>query len=173
MFCYKKHLPFVNHMITICKKKKAEMTSFSFELMVAHIHPADRTNHSYPYNYLRKNTNQHLGFPISDDDYIFLRQYKGKVTSPTDICFNGRLEKYCRQMGIPVKSCHDIRRTAITNLDDAGMPTKALQAFAGHSTEAMTLSYIKGLSHKQKTCVRGCTTSRGRRFAPTEAGRRS
>lgn len=95
------------------------MTSFLFELMVPHIRPADRTNHSCPYNYHR--------------------------------CFNGRLEKYCRQMGIPVKSCHDIRRTAITNLDDAGMPTKALQAFAGHSTEAMTYPTSKV-----------CRTSKGR-----------
>ena len=42
-----------------------------------------------------------------------------------------------------IKSPHDIRRTVITELHEKGYPLKKLQKFAGHSTLAMTLKYIR------------------------------
>ena len=41
------------------------------------------------------------------------------------------------------KSPHDIRRTVLTNLYQAGMPLKKVQEFAGHSSLKQTMDYIR------------------------------
>ncbi|MBR4759781.1 MAG: tyrosine-type recombinase/integrase, partial [Lachnospiraceae bacterium] len=58
--------------------------------------------------------------------------------------FDPRLRKYCRQSGMSViKSPHDIRRTVLTNLYEAGMPLKKIQEYAGHSSLKQTMDYIR------------------------------
>lgn len=42
-----------------------------------------------------------------------------------------------------IKSPHDIRRTTLTNLYNAGMPLKKVQEFAGHSSLKQTMDYIR------------------------------
>lgn len=82
--------------------------------------------------------------PTTDDDYIFLRYYKGEIKFCTPRSFDPRLRKYCRQAGMTViKSPHDIRRTVLTNLYNVGMPLKKIQVYAGHSTLQQTMDYIR------------------------------
>lgn len=82
--------------------------------------------------------------PTTDDDYIFLRYYKGEINFCTPRSFDPRLRKYCRQAGMTViKSPHDIRRTVLTNLYNVGMPLKKIQIFAGHSSLQQTMDYIR------------------------------
>lgn len=93
---------------------------------------------------LIKELNEYNGFPVGNDDFIFLRKYKGQITYCTDRCFAGRLEKYCKQNNMPVcKSPHDIRRTVITRLYYNGINPKDIQYFAGHSEFSQTMDYIK------------------------------
>lgn len=90
-----------------------------------------------------RNANQLNGYSVNDSDFVFLRKVKGEIIPCTDRCFNHRLECYCKKIGIKTKSCHDIRRTEITEMFENGFDTKLIQAIAGHSTQAMTEHYIK------------------------------
>lgn len=88
--------------------------------------------------------NKANSLPTTDDDYIFLRHYKGAIKFCTPRSFDPRLRKYCRQAGMTViKSPHDIRRTVLTNLYNVGMPLKKIQIFAGHSALQQTMDYIR------------------------------
>ena len=42
-----------------------------------------------------------------------------------------------------IKSPHDIRRTAITNLYNANMPLNKIREYAGHSSIQQTMDYIR------------------------------
>ncbi len=88
--------------------------------------------------------NKAAGLPTSDDDFVFLRTRKGKITFCTARSFAPRLQKYCRKVGMETsKSPHDVRRTALTNMYRAGMALTAVQKYAGHSTLKQTLDYLK------------------------------
>lgn len=82
--------------------------------------------------------------PIGLDNYIFLRRKKGVIKTCTIRCFDPRLRRYCKEVGMSViKSPHDIRRTVLTKLYFAGMPLKKIQEYAGHSTLQQTMDYIR------------------------------
>lgn len=89
------------------------------------------------------------GIPISDEDFIFQRILKdGTISFCNTRSFEPRIKKYCRQAGMSeLKSQHDVRRTVITNLYDAGVPLKEIQRIAGHSSLKQTLDYIKFRDH--------------------------
>ncbi len=93
---------------------------------------------------LIKENNLENGYPTKQDDFIFLREYKGNICECTTRCFDTRIRKYCRKakMNI-VKSQHDARRTFATNLFYAGMNAKDIQALMGHESIEQTMSYIK------------------------------
>lgn len=84
------------------------------------------------------------GLPIGQDDFVFLRRYKGEICPCTTRCFESRLKKYCRKANMDVlKSQHDIRRTFATNLFYNGMPIKNISKIMGHETIEQTEQYIK------------------------------
>ncbi len=83
------------------------------------------------------------GFSVEADDLILQREYDGKVCSCTSRCIDARLRKYCKHFGYVPKSAHDIRRTTITNLSNAGMSIKEIQKWAGHENYEMTEKYIR------------------------------
>lgn len=94
---------------------------------------------------LVKEMNEKNGFPTDEDDFIFYRLNQKKQM---DICnsrvFDARLRKYCNQLNLTeIKSCHDIRRTVITNLYEQGLLLTKISKFAGHSTVKQTLDYIR------------------------------
>lgn len=90
-----------------------------------------------------KHYNEYNGFPIGDENYIFYRNYRGKVETCTERSFAGRLEKYCNQAHMISKSPHDVRRTALTNLWIKGVPIKVIQMIAGHTTQKQTEEYLR------------------------------
>lgn len=91
-----------------------------------------------------KKLNLKQGYPISNDDFIFQREYRGQVTPLTPRTMYSLIEKICKAIGMQeVKSAHDMRRTCFTNLFYAGMPIKDIQAYAGHEDIRMTEAYIK------------------------------
>lgn len=74
---------------------------------------------------------------ISSNDFIF---------SVTDKPFpertiNEYLERYCNRLGIPYRSSHKLRKTAISSMVNAGVSLNAVRAFAGHVDESTTLKY--------------------------------
>ncbi len=91
-----------------------------------------------------KRINEANGIPTGDDDYVFQRWEKNELKLCSSRSFDPRLRKYCRKAGMTViKSCHDIRRTALTNLYNAGMPLKKIQEYAGHASLKQTMDYIR------------------------------
>jgi integrase len=93
---------------------------------------------------LVKKFNIEHDYPVGDDDFIFLRTYRGNVQECTTRCFESRIKKYCKAADMTVlKSQHDIRRTFATNLFHEGMDPKEIQALMGHENIEQTYSYIK------------------------------
>lgn len=91
-----------------------------------------------------KDLNITNGFPVNQDDFIFLRKYKNEVCECTTRSFESRIKKYCRQAGMEIlKSQHDARRTFATNLFYKKMNVKDIQALMGHESVEQTLDYIK------------------------------
>jgi integrase len=55
--------------------------------------------------------------------------------------FRGAWETACEAAGCPGRIPHDFRRTAVRNLERAGVPRSAAMAMVGHKTEAIYRRY--------------------------------
>jgi hypothetical protein len=56
-------------------------------------------------------------------------------------CFRGSWAGACRRAGTPGRILHDFRRTAVRNLERAGVPRSTAMAMVGHKTEAIYRRY--------------------------------
>jgi integrase len=55
--------------------------------------------------------------------------------------FRGAWQAACRKAGVPGRIPHDFRRTAVRNLERAGVPRSTAMAMVGHKTEAVYRRY--------------------------------
>jgi integrase len=56
-------------------------------------------------------------------------------------CLRGARAGACRRAGLPGGIPHDFRRTAVRNLERAGVPRSTAMAMVGHKTEAIYRRY--------------------------------
>lgn len=87
--------------------------------------------------------NESNGYPCSDKDLVFQRK-EGMCNQRV---FDSRLKKYCNpnHLNLPfAKSCHDIRRTYISQLFDLGINPDTIRRMAGHENIEMTMKYCRG-----------------------------
>ena len=56
-------------------------------------------------------------------------------------CFRGAWVGACKRAGVPGRIPHDFRRTAVRNLERAGVPRSTAMAMVGHKTEAIYRRY--------------------------------
>lgn len=91
-----------------------------------------------------KNLNLENDYPVGQNDFIFLRTYRGNICECTTRCFESRIKKYCRRAAMDIlKSQHDARRTFASNLFYRNMNPKDIQALMGHENVEQTMAYIK------------------------------
>ena len=74
---------------------------------------------------------------LGKDDYIFCPNRK-PLNTYTSI--QKEMAKYCRELEIPVKSPHKVRKTVLSDLIDAGINLNTVRLFAGHKDERTTLN---------------------------------
>ena len=68
--------------------------------------------------------------------WVFVRP-SGKVIKS----FYKRWKAACQAAGVPGRILHDFRRTAVRNLERAGVPRSTAMAMVGHRTEAIYRRY--------------------------------
>ena len=74
---------------------------------------------------------------ITCEEFIFSTT---EVPFPESV-INDYLERYCKRLGIPYRSSHKLRKTAVSSLVNSGVSLNAVRAFAGHVDETTTLRY--------------------------------
>lgn len=81
------------------------------------------------------------------DEFIF--SIKDKPFPERTI--NEYLERYCKRLGIPYRSSHKLRKTALSSMVNAGISLNAVRSFAGHVDESTTLKYYVFDREKEST----------------------
>jgi integrase len=74
-----------------------------------------------------------------DGEYLFMRDGAPIIANT----FNEHLERLCKRLGIPYRSCHQIRFTTATTLYKAGVDLSELSRQLGHTTLGQSLYYIR------------------------------
>ena len=74
---------------------------------------------------------------ISCSEYIFSTEEKPFPERIINEC----LERYCKKVGIPYRSSHKLRKTALSSMVNSGISLNAVRSFAGHVDEETTLKY--------------------------------
>lgn len=87
--------------------------------------------------------NLEKGYGITDEDYVLQRTHNGEATFCTPRTIYEMIKSMCREIGMEVKSPHDMRRTFATNLFYANTPIKDIQALMGHEDARQTEAYIR------------------------------
>ncbi|MCR4598525.1 MAG: tyrosine-type recombinase/integrase, partial [Acetatifactor sp.] len=102
---------------------------------------------------LVKELNTKNGIDCSDNALIFQRIIKGNILPCNIRCFDPRISRYCRELGIERKSMHDMRRTFATLLYRAALAAgekrdvilEKLRCLMGHTSVSQTKKYIVDL----------------------------
>ena len=82
--------------------------------------------------------------PKSVDDHVFLTyQRKGMSTHAIQM----RLQRYREQAGVSF-SCHQLRHTFATDLNEADVPLTSIQTLLGHEWVETTMIYVKANDKK-------------------------
>lgn len=69
----------------------------------------------------------------------FLFHYKGGTPI---LSFGKAWRRACREAGVPNLKFHDLRRTALTHMEEAGIPRSVATAISGHLTESVYKRYV-------------------------------
>jgi integrase len=84
--------------------------------------------------------------------------------------FRGAWRKACRDAGVPGRLVHDFRRTAVRNLERAGVPRSAAMRMTGHKTEAVYRRYaITDSAMLQEAALKLATLHAAEEKSPSSA----
>ena len=66
---------------------------------------------------------------------------RGRRAGQTRLGFSKRWETVCKQAGVPGRLLHDFRRTAVRNIERAGVARSVAMKITGHKTESVYRRY--------------------------------
>ncbi|MHC5779448.1 tyrosine-type recombinase/integrase [Nostoc sp.] len=79
-------------------------------------------------------------YPLAGDDYLFPGRLEGHISHDT----GGRiLRRACERVGIIGVSTHSFRRTALTQMSNAGIPLRVIQEISGHRNLEQLQRYLE------------------------------
>ena len=90
-------------------------------------------------------------FPLAGKIYLFPGRFGNK---PLDSDSAARiLRKACARVGIEGVSTHSFRRTALTQMSDAGIPLRVIQEISGHRNLAQLQKYLEVKDEQVKGAI--------------------
>src|SRR5205823_5704998 len=111
---------------------------------------------------------QRTGVPVP---WVFQYADGGKIGQ-----YSGMWRRACKRAGQEGKLLHDCRRTAVRNLERAGVPRSAAMAITGHKTESVYRRYaiVDAASMREaavKLAALHASENRGYRMTPGQIER--
>jgi len=79
-------------------------------------------------------------YPISSDIYLFPGRSNGHISHDSAARI---LREACKQVGIIGVSTHSFRRTALTQMSNAGIPLRVIQEISGHRNLEQLQKYLE------------------------------
>ncbi|MBD0266371.1 MAG: tyrosine-type recombinase/integrase, partial [Tolypothrix sp. Co-bin9] len=79
-------------------------------------------------------------YPISGDVYLFPGRSNGHISHDSAARI---LREACKQVGIIGVSTHSFRRTALTQMSNAGIPLRVIQEISGHRNLEQLQKYLE------------------------------
>ena len=79
-------------------------------------------------------------YPISGDVYLFPGRSNGHISHDSAARI---LRSACKQVGIIGVSTHSFRRTALTQMSNAGIPLRVIQEISGHRNLEQLQKYLE------------------------------
>ena len=79
-------------------------------------------------------------YPLAGDDYLFPGRSNGHISEDSAARI---LRTACKQAGIIGVSTHSFRRTALTQMSNAGIPLRVIQEISGHRNLEQLQRYLE------------------------------
>jgi integrase/recombinase XerD len=79
-------------------------------------------------------------YPLAGDDYLFPGRSDGHISEDSAARI---LRGACKQAGIIGVSTHSFRRTALTQMSNAGIPLRVIQEISGHRNLEQLQRYLE------------------------------
>jgi integrase len=86
------------------------------------------------------------------------------------LSFHHAWRRACREAGVPGRLFHDLRRTAVRNLERAGVPRSVAMKLVGHKTESVYRRYAIVAESDLREGVEKLAAKRTERPAAAVAG---
>ncbi|MBD2520840.1 tyrosine-type recombinase/integrase [Nostoc sp. FACHB-973] len=79
-------------------------------------------------------------YPLAGDDYLFPGRSDGHISEDSAARI---LRGACKQAGVIGVSTHSFRRTALTQMSNAGIPLRVIQEISGHRNLEQLQRYLE------------------------------
>ena len=91
--------------------------------------------------------------PRSPSGFLFPAGIRGKEGHLTRFAADKVLRTACQRIGVPGVSTHSFRRTALTQMHNAGVPLKHIQEISGHTDLGVLQAYLEVSPQQRKDAV--------------------
>lgn len=79
-------------------------------------------------------------YPLAGDDYLFSGRNEGHISEDSGTRI---LREVCQEVDIFGVSTHSFRRTALTQMSNAGIPLRVIQEISGHRNLEQLQRYLE------------------------------